>query len=201
MVRSHELCECCYQAFEHAATDFFNLRRWFSAVDDSGKAIKETGGGSCDETLAGSGHGNVPFNASEFREVLDDLYFEKFLDMLTLTEQIPDGVCRRTGLCRCHAALLTRVGKHLREKLLVCHFGTKYPCPLSGCWAPEFAAGMCERLVEEVWSVAETKIFAFQKGNRLSEVDLERLLTNFRAARVVVLATLCIKLSFWKALP
>ena len=67
-----------------------------------------------------------------------------------------------------------------------------------GCWAPEFAAGMCERLVEEVWTIAETKIFAFQKGNRLSEVDLERLLTNFRAARVSVLATLSIKLSVGK---
>ena len=111
-------------------------------------------------------------------------------------------------LCPCHEQLVKNKSKYTREKLMTKHYGSKHPCPLNGCWAPEYAGGKHLKVAEKVWGHQEAELILETQGGvgqvdraPLSAGNWETLNANFHMAKASSMLQLKLKLDFWSRLP
>ena len=184
----------------------WSLRRWFAGVDGNGIAYVPEQRPLTD--IAGAAHGRTHFNPQAFHAVLQDPMTEKFISVVTILDTVPDRMTRQSGACPCHYDLLRpATSRFQREKLMTCHYGSKWPCPLAGAWAPEYAAGKIQEVVSRIMDDAEADILEAirEEGSRgadaITQRQIDWLLDNWRSARDALMVYVLLKLNFFETLP
>ena len=90
---------------------------------------------------------------------------------------------------------------------MTCHYGSKWPCPLAGAWAPEYAAGKIQEVVSRIMDDAEADILEAirEEGSRgadaITQRQIDWLLDNWRSARDALMVYALLKLNFFEPLP
>ena len=72
-------------------------------------------------------------------------------------------------------------------------------CPLSGCRAPELAAGKIDDVMSKVWRSFEASLLKRLVDGRLNEESRQLIVADFHAASVHISIILRLKLANWQA--
>ena len=153
--------------------------------------------------LRGGGSEAAELNAQEITAALADVDFPAYLELTLAIEEVTLLLQNWSRRCPCHDYLLRRTqNRKAARKLMSLHYkGLWQECPLSGCWAPELAAGKISKVMASVWDSCESKMLKSLRVVAMSESSRSQLLADFRSARVHISTIIHTKMRHWQALP
>jgi hypothetical protein len=121
------------------------------------------------------------YDASKLDQALRSSFFWEYAGMLRDLGEATERLSHWAEGCECHE------GKNSQG------------CPMKGCRAPDFAAGVPSKLLEESQRLLDSKMLV--KLGRLAPPDRQALLQDYNLGRAKLELTCHVKLSLWGLIP
>eukprot|EP00959_Pyramimonas_sp_CCMP1952_P460744 9480400-Pyramimonas_sp.AAC.1 len=152
-----------------------------------------------------SAAGSLQVDPDGITRALGDPVFHGYIKIAFCVERVTSELSSWSSGCACHEHIRRYISKHTWKIFSERHSGRRWrTCPLSGCRAPELAAGKLRDVMEVLWGDIEVDLAGVLSSHGSSSsgpTSQARIMEAFRAAQVAMNGILYEKLSFWTQLP